>query len=476
MKIEEYESDVRKKILLAMVNNDSVLARIAQHWGDRFRFDDRFSNLIGKWCVDFFARYERAPKDDLIDIFKGWAARKAARPELVNGVEAVLVGLSDDENRLTESTDRLMDMAYEHFDTTLISTKLDVVRELVTKGDIAAAYAEIETLDRVDYGEEDAHDLITDPAALDEVFEALGESVIRYNKGLGKFFGPHLEPDGFISFMGEEKIGKSFWLIDAAYQAVRQRKRVAFFACGDLSSRQNKRRLLSRFCGLPARSTNPDGSWPCTVRVPQSIRRTRDRENPVELTYREETFNHTYTREQVEKKLAALRAHHIRTNGSTFKLSSHSNFSIDVRGIQRLLNKWNRHQGWRPDVVVIDYADILAPPTGIGKADVREQINVTWKMLRKLAGDNQCLVITATQADAASYGRHTLDKSNFSEDHRKFAHVTGMIGINQTAAEKELQVYRLNWVQLREGHFNPRRCVYTACCLPLAKPAVLSVF
>jgi hypothetical protein len=132
--------------------------------------------------------------------------------------------------------------------------------------------------------------------------------------------------------------------------------------------------------------------------------------------------------------------------------------------------------GWIPDVVVIDYADILAPEAGAKLQDFRHQTNETWKALRRLSQDYHVLVVTATQSDAASYEARLVTRKNFSEDKRKLSHVTGMVGLNQTEEEKSRGIYRLNWIVLREGVFYEARCVTSAGSLALANPAMLSIW
>jgi hypothetical protein len=127
-------------------------------------------------------------------------------------------------------------------------------------------------------------------------------------------------------------------------------------------------------------------------------------------------------------------------------------------------------------VVVIDYADILAPEPGATKEDYRHQINVTWQALRRLSQDYHVLVVTATQSDASSYGARILRREHFSEDKRKYAHVTGMVGINQTEEEQGKGIFLLNWILLREGSYSPGRCVHVAGCLAIANPAIVSAW
>lgn len=83
-------------------------------------------------------------------------------------------------------------------------------------------------------------------------------------------------------------------------------------------------------------------------------------------------------------------------------------------------------------------------------------------------------MLTATQADAASFDANLITSSNFSEDRRKLDHVTAMIGINSTDEEKECGIYRLNHIKRRDDDFSVGQVVYTASCLAMANPAVRS--
>jgi hypothetical protein len=65
---------------------------------------------------------------------------------------------------------------------------------------------------------------------------------------------------------------------------------------------------------------------------------------------------------------------------------------------------------------------------------------------------------------------------HFSENKAKMAHVTGMIGLNQTPQEKRDGIMRLNWVVLREYEFDTDRCLFVAQCLPLARPFCCASF
>lgn len=120
----------------------------------------------------------------------------------------------------------------------------------------------------------------------------------------------------------------------------------------------------------------------------------------------------------------------------------------------------------------IDYADILMPINGA--AESRDQINATWKQMRRMSQERHCLVLTATQTDADSYDTNLIRRRNFSEDKRKFSHVTGMFAINQNEKEKKLGIQRLNWIVLREGEFSEEKTINIAGSLAIANPMIKS--
>jgi hypothetical protein len=144
---------------------------------------------------------------------------------------------------------------------------------------------------------------------------------------------------------------------------------------------------------------------------------------------------------------------------------------LTVGGIRKCLDNWEKYDGFVPDIIAIDYADLLT----VDDRDVREfrhRQDQIWKGLRALSQERHVLLITATQADAESYKKGRLSLSNFSEDKRKFAHVTAQYGLNQDpqGREKKLGVMRINEIVVREGEFNADNEVYVLQDLAAGRP------
>ena len=140
-------------------------------------------------------------------------------------------------------------------------------------------------------------------------------------------------------------------------------------------------------------------------------------------------------------------------NNQRFKLSSHANRTLTVTEIESILTRWEKEENFIADVIIVDYADIMAPEIG---ADFRHQENDKWMRLRGLSQKKHALVVTVTQTDASSYEQDTLSLRNFSEDKRKFAHVTAMYGLNQdtNGREKAIGIMRINEIVVREDAFS----------------------
>jgi replicative DNA helicase len=153
-------------------------------------------------------------------------------------------------------------------------------------------------------------------------------------------------------------------------------------------------------------------------------------------------------------------------------LSVHPSASVNVPKIEAILNGWER-AGWVPDIIIIDYADLLAPITA---REQLHQIDETWAALRGLSQSRHCLVVTATQASAQSFRAETINETHFSGNKLKLAHVTGMVGISATPAERSIGISRLNWIVRREGEFDTDRVCHCAGCLAIANPAIKSIF
>lgn len=466
MKVQSFRNDEERAILTGVIVNDQVCARVTSKAGKE-PFRSKWSNLVYHWTTEFFEKYQKAPRGHVQQQLSRFA-EKSKDEETIGIVEKFLSGLSDDYKKLSRdlNEDFLVDQASKYFTRVRIEKQMQRTEACLDSGEIDEAEQICKSFQPVDLSTDSMVSLFDDPEPWKEVFSREEEeTLIQYPGALGEFFGPVLQRDGFIAFLAPEKKGKSMFLLDMAWRAATKDKRkTLFYSVGDMSQRQMMRRIVTRTIGRPL------GKKP--IRIPKRIRLVEGSIAKVKGVLRE--FDKPLYFKEVAKAVKEIKLKTAQST-STLKMRCTPNSTTRVADIEVDIEDQIRH-GWVPDVVVIDYADILAPERNLGDDGFRHQTDETWKALRRMSQKYHVLVVTATQANSASYTANLLRRQNFSEDKRKLAHVTGMAGINQNEDEKKVGIFRLNWILLREEFYTESRCVTVAGCLSIASPCMISVW
>jgi len=467
---QKVESGLEKRLITALITSSEFASQASLHLDPRLI---RSSHLrqVAEWCLDYHREYREAPGQQIESIYQSWSEDNDDEG-LVDSVHDLLSSLSGEYSENGVNVPYLLDQLGNWITKQKLTKLRDDLSYHLTQGDREAAEDSVLGYHSTQVGQGVGVDPLTDRGVWQRAFQDPAKPVIQFPGLAGKFLDSAMTRDALIAIQGPEKRGKTAFCLEIAYQALRQRRRVAFFEVGDLSEAQFIRRLGMRVSGRPIWRSQCG-----TIEIPYRMRINNgsDQEDrPVVLKTREKYRPHTISR------VACLRAvrKFVRTHGlskteSYCRVSVHPNSSINVREIEGILEKWEVEDGFIPDVILIDYADILAPEDP--KKGEREQVNDTWKALRRLSQEKHVLVIAPTQADAGSYGKETQDMSNFSEDKRKMAHVTGMLGLNQTPREKNLEVMRLNWIVLRESPYRANQCLWIAQCPALGRALCCSM-
>jgi hypothetical protein len=452
-----------RKVLLGLATDPAVLAAIAPQW-DGKGFSSRWENLFAGWCVKHYLKYGKPVGRDIGGYFDLWASKN--RDEDVQDAVARLVeAVSDDakSKHKPSSSEFLIDAAKEIMTKAALERMYEEGRTLIQRGEVEEATALVEKFRRVEVGSGSMISLFKGGVAVRNAFKNVSEVLIKWPQpALAQFFGNVFARGEFVAFMAGEKMGKSFDLQEVGVEGVKQGNNVAFFEVGDQTRPQIIRRFAARVAERPAKA-DTGYKMPLSLEVGEAGDAPRVKykvlKEPKAMSDKEaDAFIKKFGKQYGDDSL---------------RLSVHPNSSINVQQIDHLLQEWRR-DGWLPDIIVIDYADILAPLNG--SAETRDQINATWKALRGLGQKWDACMVTATQADAASYKAHTLSRTNFSEDKRKYAHVTAMIGINRTEKEYEQGIARMNFILARDLEFSSEKCVYVAPCFAVANPWVFSSF
>lgn len=461
MKRKRVDSNLERQILIGLCTDRSFLTGAVSIL-DLGLFQSKYIRIVAEWCISYFKKHKQAPKRTIQNIYYSWVERSKPNDDDADAVRDLLEDLSAESDRYELNSQYLLQSLSEYVTTRRLEILQATIGDQLGRGKVDLALSAVQKFRGVPADDPSEFNPFTSRRALRCVFSDPPKPIIRFPGVAGEFFNAAMTRDSLIAIQGPEKRGKTFWCLEFAYRALRDRRRVAFFEVGDLSERQLIRRVAIRMAGMPA------------THMP-SIRM------PVNLEVDEDGLaNVDFKRIKLRSVLSAQAAYRAqkrfcrryRITESNAMFSVHANSSMNVAGIQMILERWKMDYSFVPDVIIIDYADILAPEDA--RKELRHQVDDTWRALRRLSQDWSACVIAPTQANAASFSATTQSMKHFAESHRKMAHVTGMLGLNQTDDEKEQQVMRLNWIVLREVDFVVSRCLWVAQCIPLGRAFCLA--
>lgn len=502
VKRRKIDASQEKAILIGMITSTQFLRDVEEYYKPEY-MEMEIAPQIASWCFRHFKRYGAAPCKAIQDIFGAWVRGKPD-PEVKEYVEEFLEHISEEYEKAEEQNiPFLVDKTIRYFKFRSMKLLVQGIQDsLVHADDVEGAEELLNQYKKVEVVLSDDVDPFVDETAVHDAFNDTQDILFKVPGRLGELITPQLTRDSFIALLGPEKRGKTWWLMYLSLMAYRARKNVAFFSVGDMSKNQMLRRMgifyahksdRPRYCKnvyAPILDCLKNQKNECTEQCDIGIKDSdgkiisfddkdytpcsecRDEKDFVGMTWKYRIPDVMPLTER--EAFTALQKHKTTMKGKTFKLSTHSNRSLNVKGIIQKLDTWERTEGFIPDVIVIDYSDILKPePESKGKA-TRDEQNETWMALRKLSQDTHCCVITATQAAATSYDKESIGRKDFSEDKRKFAHATAFFALNQTAEEKRMGMMRIAPLMLREDAFDEKENVKVAQSLETGRPCLFS--
>lgn len=454
MKVIHHDGADERHAIVALVCDKQVLSAVAATL-ERDAFGSRVANVVAGWCLDYWDSYSDAPgPSGLMAMFDAW--KDGVSGDLMELVHKYIMELPDISNL---NSDYAVDLIGKIVQRNAVQKLGKQIAALTEDGKHQQALEVLEGWKKPTIVKDaDGVFPLSDLSVVEHAFETTKkEPLVKFNGHLGEFFGDTLAQDSFVAFLAPEKTGKTTVLQDVAWRAVEQGRRVALFSLGDMSQDQMLVRLIPRLCKRPMRG----GAFS----IPKQLEFT-DKEPRVDY---ERYSSPPITKEDAIKAFEKHKGDH----PDRFRLLTYSAGSMSAFDISAMVRKW-ADAGWVPEVIVLDYADILAWPKKIKEEQIA--INENWQELRALSTDMRCLVVTATQSDAPGYNKWLLDMSNFSRSKTKMAHVTGMVGLNMTQMERRANVCRYNWVCIRESdHLDGKpNCVGVAGCIRVGRPSIIS--
>ena len=134
------------------------------------------------------------------------------------------------------------------------------------------------------------------------------------------------------------------------------------------------------------------------------------------------------------------------------RVSIHKKYSLTYDKMMRDLDNLWQIEKWFPDILIIDYIDILGINSHFEDYRLEDE---RWKLLAKIAGQTNTLVITATQANKAGHTTDVLDAGHQGGFYGKNRHVNLMVGLNQSPEDKARGIMNFGITEARDTEYIP---------------------
>lgn len=508
---------MERKIVIGLITSTDFLNQIKSEWRQDYIVSDS-AKMIALWCWEYYDKYEEAPGKAIDLIYTKKIAKKGNKitKDVAEEIEFILNGLSEQyvEEGDSISIPILLQETRDYFVERSISLHNENVQGLLQKGEVEEA---LKLIENFKVPKKDEQNLITlgsreSIQALKEGFEESEDPIVTFSGALGELFITSFRKGDLIGILAPEKRGKTFMLLEIMMQAYRQKRKVLFIQAGDMNESDqmmrvgiflSKRSNEEQFCEemyLPVRDCKLNQMDNCMKKERESRNTYVFNEEQLKegVSYSDliEAYENNPDYEPCRNcaawhnptaKLGAVwLKKHPKKDPLTFeqarrkvknffsqpnaKLATYENGTCSINVIRNLLKQLKREENWEPDIILVDYADILVSSS---HKDERHNIDEIWKGLRRISqSNNKPVVVAPTQANRDSYTKKTVKKGNASEDKRKIGHVTAMYGLNQDpdGREKEIGILRINTIVARKSKFTEEQQVTVLQRLEIGRP------
>jgi hypothetical protein len=498
---EEVSKTEEKRIVVGLILSTDFFKRIYSTLKLDY-FTNSYLQTIASYCLTFYESYQKAPFNHIHDIFRDEYNANRIHETEAELIDTLLKSLAETYSEDDINVDYWVEMATDYFRSREMEILINNISVLKEKGDLEEAEKQINDYYRIPYPIEE-EEILLNPADIEtqeRIYRKRDEEEANFFQipgDLGKYLGNWKRGD-VISFFGPAKRGKTRTLLSMYKYGVLSKKKTLFFSIEMVDTEVLP---LTNQVFFPMVDDEPgmykfpvfdcefNQTGLCSERLSNTTvqfeKIENDEKEKGKKTIKKPIYdpghtvctkcrNHPNLEIRKKFKIATFWEEIYRDKNDIFtvrkniqkfqkswqkygRLSVHKKYTLTYDKLMRDIDIFWQRQSWFPDILIIDYVDIL----GINsKFDDYRLVDEQWKLLAKLAGETNTLVITATQGNLAAHKTDQLDSSNQGGWYGKNRHVNMMIGLNQNAVEKDLGLMRYGITEARLMPFIPgQNCV-----------------
>jgi hypothetical protein len=246
---------IERKIIIALIVSTEYLQKMQDILNPSI-IQSQVARKLAEWCFQYFEKYRKAPNRDIETIYYNkLKSDKRLSKDIAEEIEQdILPSLSDEYEQDGVNVDYLIKQTEDYITERSLDNHQKTIRGLLDEGKLLEAEQLARSFKPPLLRQETGINL-SDEKVLDKIEDAFNidhQRLIEYTHALGEFWNDQLVRNAFVVFMGIEKRGKTFLLIDVAMKAIEQNLRVAFFEAGDMSENE----LIKRIAVYLARKSN----------------------------------------------------------------------------------------------------------------------------------------------------------------------------------------------------------------------------
>lgn len=430
MKTEERLSGALQENILILLTYDKTYCKMVRASLTHRLFDSTVFREVAGIAIDFIDKYGEPVGDHLPDhlehILKGEDKRKATSyKRLIDNLYLAKDGVNGDF---------VVSQLHKFVRGQTIKSAIVAAVEAMEDGRVDDAAVEMQKGLKAEINVFEAGTDLSNP---DQALRFLdnAEKPLRTGvEALDRFeVGP--APGTLMLITGPLGKGKTWWLMQIGKYAMLQRKKVLHITL-EMSEEKTTARYLQMMFAVTKRKGDAN-------RVPRFLRGDVNSVDSVSFdTLDLPSFQDDDIREKLTTQIRRRLARR-----PPFKVKKFPSGQLTVPMLNAYLDGLERHEGFIPDLILIDYAELMR----LDPKDRRGSTGALFVDLRGIADERFCSIATASQVNRPGISKLVADETDLAEDISKGFTVDTLVTYNQTRLEQRMGLARLFVAKNRDG-------------------------
>ena len=430
---KKIEMDTERKLVMYSIQSDHFLKSIFTICSPSL-LKTKFAQTVYGWCATHYSEYGHAPNKTIQDIYL--AHKGNIEGEVADLILTFLQSLSDESDSEAHNIDFYVTKCTNYLQMRSLEVMREQLDAAIQSKDYRSGEAAISSFKRVEVQKSKVVDVFDSDDIVRDAFMSESEELFRFEGAMGQICGPAKRGE-FFAWAAKQKTGKSWAMQKIATQAVKRGNNTLYITL-EMTQPEIFRRIYKEITVSPSENVE--------ARIPYFYKDDENNE--------EEKWSIDY---YVEKRTSFVPSKQVLDefkkdwfsyyNKGSLRALSLPAKSATFSDIKILISNLIAYEDWVPDVVVIDYLDLLKTKG----SDYRVGLGEMWAEARGYALEQNIFLASATQLNRGSNKVAVADETHVAEDISKLAHVTRCIALNASKSESEKGFIRLSQLAVREG-------------------------